>query len=538
MLFNSYAFIFAYLPITLLGYALIARRPDSRALSIWWLVLCSVIFYGVWNPLNLLIIAPSMIVNYFLARAIQRRSIRGGAEDRVGRWLLIFGIAINLCFLGYFKYKNFFLDSVNIIWGSHWPLIDVILPLGISFITFQKIAFLVDVRTRTIRDFELLDFLIFVFFFPQLIAGPIVHYREMVPQFKNDLRQIIAKNISVGLGLFAIGLFKKTVLADSIAPYATAIFNTAEGDAAIGIANAWIGVSAFTLQVYFDFSGYSDMATGLARIFGIILPMNFNSPLKASCIIDFWNRWHMTLTKFLTAYIYSPILLTVTRARMASGKLMISRKHAPVGAFVVLVAMPTMITMLASGIWHGAGITFVLYGALHGAYLVINHAWRQWRPKWERASYDRVMRPVGRVLTLAAAFFAMSLFKAQTLHGALHMMSALLGFEGFRIPAGVLSQAGVVGKWLVALGVKGDDSSGVAFLAMVGWTIALLLAATCLPNSMEMLSRFQPTLGVKASASGPWVIALDRRWAMVCALILLAGLLSLNRVSEFLYWQF
>ncbi len=538
MLFNSYAFVFGFLPIVLLGYALLAARAGTARWPLWWLVACSAVFYTIWNPINLLIIAPSLVVNYFLARALQHRVANHMQPDRTASAMLLAGIVFNLCFLGYFKYRNFFVDSINQVFLTQWPLLEILLPLGISFITFQKIAFLVDVRVGNVKQFELVDFLIFVAFFPQLIAGPIVHYREMVPQFQKATPQIELHNLCIGLCLFAMGLFKKAVLADGIAPHASSLFAMSDRGEPLGLFYAWLGALAFTLQVYFDFSGYSDMAIGLARMFGIRLPVNFDSPLKATSIIDFWNRWHMTLTRFLTAYIYAPIALHLTRKRMAQGKSMVAVAGSRPAAFFVLVATPTLVTMFLSGLWHGAGMTFVLYGLLHGSLLVVNHAWRQWRPRWNRQRYQRVMRPIGFVLTLACVVFAMALFKSQTVAGALHMMRAMLGLDGAVLPQAVLGRLGAPGAWLQAAGVSGDFYSGTGFVSLVLWAVVLLVAATTLPNSLELMARFNPALGKKASPVGPWSVSLNARWATVFGVTLLAGVMSLNQVSEFLYWQF
>lgn len=538
MLFNSYAFVFAFLPLVLLGYGLLGSHPGPRRLSVWWLVVCSAVFYAIWNPINLVIIGPSLLVNFALARTLQRRVLRGHADDRGSGAILVLGIALNLCFLGYFKYRNFFVDSVNQVLGMHWPLIEILLPLGISFITFQKIAFLIDVRAGTVKQFEAVDFLIFVAFFPQLIAGPIVHYREMVPQFQASSQRISLPNLCIGVCLFAMGLFKKAVLADAIAPHATTFFAMGDRGDPLGFFYAWLGALAFMLQVYFDFSGYSDMAIGLARMFGIRLPINFNSPLKASSIIDFWNRWHMTLTRFLTGYVYGPLALRLTRARMNQGKPMVLRSGSRPGAFLLLLAWPTVFTMFLSGLWHGAGLTFVLYGLLHGIYLVVNHAWRQWRPQWDQRRYQRVMVPLGRVLTLLAVVFAIALFKSSTLGGALHVMQAMLGMDGLRLPAALLGRLGMAGHWLGAAGVAGDAFSGANFISAVLWTLLLLLIATAAPNSLQLMARFEPALGTTALAAARWQVRFDARWASLFGLMLLVGLMSLNQVSEFLYWQF
>ncbi len=547
MLFNSYAFIFLFLPVALLGYDLVGRL-DSRRAGLSWLIACSVLFYGWWNPLSLALILPSIAINYMLARWMQARMAASGtpdgADDSGVSWLLIAGVVFNLCFLGYFKYKNFFLDSVNQLSGSHWPLTATVLPLGISFITFQKIAFLVDVRVGAIKRFDAFDFLIFVFFFPQLIAGPIVHYREMMPQFASVARRLQANQVAVGLCLFALGLFKKAVLADGIAPFATSIFDSAEQGQAPGLVNGWLGALAYTLQIYFDFSGYSDMAIGLARMFGIKLPANFNSPLKASSIIDFWTRWHITLTRFLTAYAYTPLVMHLTRSRMAAGKPILTRNSRSLAAFLVLVAWPSVATMALSGLWHGAGTTFIVWGLLHGVYLVINHAWRQWRPKWEqgdKARYDRLMKPLGFVLTLGGVVIAMVLFRAHTLAGAGQMLHSMLGLDGIPLPAAVLSRLGGLASAAAALGITGDMSSGAALARTVAWVLVLLLAATTLPNSLELMQRFEPALHFKPAATGAgsrWLVRLSPGWAVLMGGLFLLGALSLNRISEFLYWQF
>jgi alginate O-acetyltransferase complex protein AlgI len=539
MLFNSYAFIFAFLPFTLLGFALVGR-VNSRPATLSWLIVCSMAFYGLWNPLSLAIILPSIAINYLLARWMQRRMAVGGAEAAGVSAVLALGIAFNVCFLGYFKYKNFFLESSNLLLGSDFPLLATILPLGISFITFQKIAFLVDVRVGAIKDFDAFDFLIFVFFFPQLIAGPIVHYREMVPQFTAVSSRLQSRHLAVGLALFALGLFKKAVLADGIAPYANGVFDAADAGHPPGFVNGWLGALAYMLQIYFDFSGYSDMALGLARMFGIQLPANFNSPLKASSMIDFWNRWHLTLTRFLTAYAYTPLVMSLTRSRMAKGKPVMSRNNASLGAFAVLVATPTMTTMFISGFWHGAGATFIVWGLLHGLLLVINHAWRQWRPKWDKATYERWMKPIGFCLTFTAVVVVEVLFRAKSMGGALSMFGSMAGADGLSLPLSVLSRLGGAGQWLAEWGVRGDASSGAAFQSMTLWVLALFVVVTCLPNSLEVMQKFEPALHFRVTPATPrrFVVQLSPRWAAGLSVLMLFGLLSLNRISQFLYWQF
>jgi D-alanyl-lipoteichoic acid acyltransferase DltB (MBOAT superfamily) len=553
MLFNSYSFIFAFLPLAVLGYAAV-NRLGSRKASLGWLILSSIVFYGIWNPANLAVILPSIAINYSLALAI-RAQLRKDAAFAAGV-LTTLGVVLNLCFLGYFKYKNFFLGTVNDVAGTHFLLTQVFLPLGISFITFQKIAFLVDVRSGAIRDFDLFDFLTFVFFFPQLIAGPIVHYREMMPQFAQIESRLQPENMAVGMALFAIGLFKKVVLADGIAPYVGAAFAATGKGEAVSFFPAWMAALAYTFQIYFDFSGYSDMAIGLARLFGIKLPMNFNSPLKSSSIIEFWSRWHITLTRFLTAYVYTPIVMSMTRKRMARGQPILGRKRPTLGAFLALLCWPTVFTMFLSGFWHGAGYTFLAWGILHGIYLTINHAWRQWRPKWDKAVYERIMKPVGFVITFLAVVVGMVLFRAPTMGSAIGMLHGMAGLGGVSVPMAILDRSSLLAHLLTGLGVGGDMSSGEVFMATTLWIVALFLISVAMPNSLELLRQFSPALyfepaakpaaapaDEQASGRPAWRPGMMRLtwssgWAVLIALFFLCGTLGLSRPSEFLYWQF
>lgn len=554
MLFNSYSFIFLFLPATLLGF-LAVNRLNSRKTSLTWLVVCSMTFYGIWNPVNLYVILPSIAVNYGFALAIRAALNRGESGERLATALTTLGVIANICFLGYFKYKNFFIESVNDVFGTQWNLYAVFLPLGISFITFQKIAFLLDIRSGAIKRFDLFDFLVFVFFFPQLIAGPIVHYREMMPQFEKLDSRLNLENIAIGVCLFSMGLFKKVILADGIAAYASPSFNAAASGEVISFFPAWMAALAYTFQIYFDFSGYSDMAMGLARMFNIRLPYNFNSPLKSSSIIEFWGRWHVTLTRFLTAYVYTPMVMRLTRSRMQKGKSVLGRKRPTASAFAVLVLGPTLFTMLLSGLWHGAGNTFIVWGALHGIYLAVNHAWRQWRPKWDKARYERVMKPIGFLLTFGAVVVAMVLFRASSIDASIQILRGMLGLEGVSMPVAILNRLGATGQWLLGTGMSSDLTSGTQFAFGVVWLAGLFIVATCVPNSLELLRNFAPAMNFEPANPGvdpakkiepsqavakrePLAVTLNGRWVSVIAGLFLLGVLGLNRVSEFLYWQF
>jgi D-alanyl-lipoteichoic acid acyltransferase DltB (MBOAT superfamily) len=544
VLFNSDQFLFAFLPITLVGF--FALGTVSRMWALRWIIFVSLLFYAWWRPLNVLLIAPSILINFALARTLQRLS-----EDergrRTSRLVLLLGIAFNIAFLGYFKYIDFGRSTINDIFGTNLVLTHIILPLGISFITFQKIAFLVDVHAKRVRQFTLQDYALFVLFFPQLIAGPIVHYREMMPQFNGASCRFNTENFAVGLTLLSFGLFKKVVLADHMATVITPIYNEAASGNEVSLLLAWAAAVGFTLQIYFDFSGYSDMALGLARFFGIRLPQNFYSPLKASSIIDFWLRWHMTLTRFLTAYIYNPLTLWLTRQRAAKGRPGLAGSKTTIGAFIYLLMFPILLTMFVSGLWHGAAYGFVVWGLLNGFYLATNHAWRLIRPQlWsDRQSYGRFMQPLGRLLTFTSVAVAMVFFRSPTLTSAIDLMKGLIGHNGVALPQAIFDHLGPVAGWLHRGGVASVDSelwSGQEFTRMVMWIFALMLIALACPNTLQILARYEPALGVKPLTSNfagrriEWNPCLP--WAIGMSIVTAIGIFFVGGESEFLYWQF
>ena len=352
MLFNSPEFIFVFLPITLIGFFVLARA--SAWLAVIWLCVASFAFYAYWKPANLPILAASIVFNYAVGSAIVRA--RAGVRIGLSRLFLTVGLVGDLGLLGYFKYTDFLIMTSNEVMGWNLALQHIDLPLGISFFTFTQIAYLVDCLRGEAREYNPVRYSLFVSYFPHLIAGPILHHKEMIPQF-SELR-IFRPNgyyLSAGIAMFSIGLFKKVWLADGIAPIADAGFAAAQAGA-VSLSAAWAGVLAYTMQIYFDFSGYSDMAIGASFMLGVRLPANFYSPYKATSIIEFWRRWHMTLSRFLRDYLYFPL------GGNRKGR---PRRYANL-----------LITMALGGLWHGAGWTFLIWGVLHGLYLAINHAWR------------------------------------------------------------------------------------------------------------------------------------------------------------------
>lgn len=500
MLFNSYEFIFLFLPIVLLGFFTLSIFK-SRVLSIGWLVAASLFFYGYWNPKYLLLIITSIIFNYFLGNLINKKIKDKPLSSR----LLILGIIANLACIGYFKYAHFLVSNVTTILGNNYlefNLQNIILPLGISFFTFQQIAYLIDSYQNKLQNSSFLNYCLFVTFFPQLIAGPIVHYQEMIPQFEQkETYRINWENIAVGLSIFSIGLFKKVVLADSIAIYANPVFTAAEQGQSLTFLAAWLGALAYTFQLYFDFSGYADMAIGMARMFGIILPLNFYSPYKSVNITEFWRRWHMTLSRFLRDYLYIPL---------GGNRQGITRRY-----------INLMITMLLGGLWHGAGWTFVIWGGLHGCYLVINNGWHTFRRyvlKQDLTQSTIFGQILGQIITFIAVVIAWVFFRATTLDSAVHIVQSMVGFHGF------------------SLATKGFEFPTKLFLI-------LFVIAAFLPNTQQIMNNYNPALltyKMKPKYSIPkWLQwRPNYTWSVIITLFNFLCIIKLSKISEFLYFQF
>lgn len=535
MLFNSYQFVFAFLPLTLLGFYLAGRIGRGAAMS--WLIVASIVFYAAWRPLNALIIAPSIIVNYFVGRGLL--TLRRLDRRRASRALLICGICFNVAFLGYFKYTNFLLGAANDLFGARFELLRIVLPLAISFITFQKIAFLVDVHGGRVDSFTLREYCLFVLFFPQLIAGPIVHFREVMPQYRATAWRLDVTDTSVGLTLFVFGLFKKVVLADGLAKLVAPLYAAAARGAGLSSLAAWIAAVGFTLQIYFDFSGYSDMALGLGRFFGIRLPVNFDSPLKASNILDYWLRWNITLTRFLMSYIYNPLLLAIARRRASRGKPGLDRRAPTFGAYAGMLAFPTMVTMLVSGLWHGAGYTFALWGLLHGVYISIYHGWRLIRPRRMAASarLARVRRAASVATTFASVAVAMVLFRAASVRTAGSIFAAMLGAHGLAPQVPLIEDLGPLARLHLNL-------TGVNTVAVL-WVVGLMGVVLLCPNTLQLLSGYEPALGLYKRARAGAARALEALrwtpgfgWALVTSVVAALSIFELSGGGEFLYWQF
>jgi alginate O-acetyltransferase complex protein AlgI len=543
MLFNSSEFLFVFLPVALSGFYILGTL--SRTSAIRWLIFISLVFYAWWRPVNVLIIAPSIVINFAFARILLRLN-EGEGSGRASNLVLALGICFNVVFLGFFKYTDFIFGTINDVLGANLVLRHIILPLGISFITFQKIAFLVDVQAGRVRSFTFQDYCTFVLFFPQLIAGPIVHYREMMPQFHAASCRFDKENVAVGLTLLFFGLFKKVVFADNIALLITPIYDHAAAGGRTSFLLAWMAAIGFTLQIYFDFSGYTDMALGLARFFGIRLPPNFDSPLRASNIIDYWLRWHMTLTRFLTAYIYNPLVLWLTRRRLAKGQPGFRGRNPTVGAFASLLMFPLVITMFVSGLWHGAGYGFIVWGLLHGLCLTVNHGWRVVAARlWpDRPSYDRIMKPAGLVLTFVSVSAAMIFFRSPTMTSAIDLVKGIVGLNGIAMPRALFDHLGPLTSAFHRVGVIADESwSGQDFVKTAIWIFVLMFVALACPNTLQILARYEPALGVEPRSTKlaigriiEWNASLP--WAIAMSVVAAIAIASIGGPSEFLYWQF
>lgn len=518
MLFNSYAFLLIYLPITVWVFFQVGARSPRAAAA--WLALASLFFYGYWNPVYVGLLLASILFNYAVGLALARAHSDGAVKRR--NLVLVLGVGADLALLGYYKYANFFIDSANQLLGTEVSTDSILLPLGISFFTFTQIAFLVDTWAGKVKEYNFIHYLLFVTYFPHLIAGPVLHHREMMPQFSRpETYRFSWDNVTIGTTIFALGLFKKAVLADGVAPYSNEAFSAADAGEQLDFFAAWGGALAYTAQLYFDFSGYSDMAIGLSRLFGIVLPLNFNSPYKARNMIEFWRSWHMTLSRFLRDYLYIPLGGSYKGRVRRYGNL--------------------IVTMLLGGLWHGASWNFVLWGGLHGLYLAINHAWRASRQRlFPGAAAPGVMEArAGWLLTFIAVVVGWVFFRALTLEGAFNMLGGMAGLNGVQLPAAFAPLLGGLGDQLQHLGVRFGLGGGAHFVLTWTWTLPLLAIAFWLPNTQEFMRHYQPGLDFDAaSARAGWVWRPSLRWALAIACLAAAGGLSLSGASEFLYYQF
>lgn len=502
MLFNSYAFLFGYLPVTFSGFFLLARYNHRLAAS--FLAAASIVFYGYWNPAYVGLLAASIVFNFVAGVSISPG--RQGPENRKKR-VLTLAIIANLTLLAYYKYANFFVDNVIVLGWTDLRFEQIVLPLGISFFTFTQIAFLVDAYKGLAREYSFTHYVLFVTYFPHLIAGPVLHHSQMMPQFDHPRTyRIQLDTLAVGATVFIIGLAKKVLIADTVALGASPMFKVASSGGEPSLIEAWSGVICYSMQIYFDFSGYSDMAIGLSLLFGIALPLNFASPYKATSIVDFWRRWHMTLSQFLRDYLYVPL---------GGNRRGSARRY-----------LNVFLTMVLGGLWHGAGWTFIVWGAMHGAFIVINQLWRATVP-W------RMPRTAGWMITFAAVVFAWVAFRSPDISTALRIYCGMVGLNGISLPASAALLFAHIPAVDQYIGVRFDGLGATnLWITVLALPTALIMALT-LPNTQTWVST--PS---KACASRQWAWKPSGWMAGLMGLLLAMSILKLNDVSEFIYFQF
>ena len=511
MLFNSLEFLLLFLPITMLGFAFATRQQSGGTAAVCWLIALSLFFYGYWDWTFLILLVGSTIFNFWIGLKIAQYK---------RRIILIVGIVVNLGLLGWFKYGMFIAGNLSTILGLNINIPDIVLPLSISFFTFHQIAYLVDVWRGDKPEHNLLYFALFIFFFPHLIAGPVLRHWELLPQFRKPEFRFNGENIAIGLAFLSIGLFKKVVLSNAVQGYSDRVFDIAALGETVTFIPSWVAIISFSLQIYFDFSGYSDMAIGLARMCGVRLPINFNSPYKSTSIIEFWRRWHITLSRFLKDYLYIPL---------GGNQYGEWRRHANL-----------LIVMLLGGVWHGAAWTFVQWGASHGLALIINHLWQGSGKKTQLSFSGRF---VGWVLTMLVVLVAWVAFRAPNWLAAVTLWSGMFGLNGIFLPE---SYADSLGSLLQIIGVSFNTSPDIIIYpnrSELGMIFALIACVVILPNSQEINAKFNPVFESIKQSTGLSHLLSWRYNVLtgICAGALLALLMAIILQSPgnaFIYFQF
>lgn len=515
--FTSYVFLFLFLPIVILGHHLLSRAFTDHRPALAWLVLASLAFYATQGISDLVVLLASVAGNFGLARLITSRPAGSGAR----RAALAVGLVGNLVLLGAYKYTGFLSDNVNSLFGTHLHGVSAAYPVGLSFYTFIQLGYLLDAYAGQAERPSPLRYALFSTFFPYVTAGPIVRPAELLDQLKASVRERTGgEQYAAGATMFVMGLFKKAVLADSVAPYATTLFSVASGHEQIGAVNAWLGMACYTLQLYFDFSGYTDMAIGIAHMLGLRLPVNFNSPLRATSVVDFWRRWHMTMTRFFTDYVYTPLAATLMRRGIRRG-------YSAAVRILVVMCVPMLVTFLLVGLWHGAGWGFVIWGAIQGVAISVNLVWRE---VGTMRSLPKIPSPVGWALTMATFMASLTFFRAPRTGVALTVLKAMAGLG----PAGPRP-----GTFYTTMNVFGE----VSMVPVVFWVALLTAIALLSPrNSQQLLEKYKvglPTIAVaeKEPRFRPaWSPTL--RWALAGGLALGTALVFAGGPSPFLYYQF
>ena len=494
------------MPVVLAGYFLIARKSHQGALA--WLAIASIFFYAYWSIKALPVLVVSICINYWFGTLLTKQ------ELKYRQSILILAITANLVALGYCKYINFFIDNINdmrdLMELDPLDSISIFLPIGISFFTFTQIAFLIDNYQGKVKERNFIQYTLFVSFFPHLLAGPLLHHRQMMPQFSMPENFVIQKEkVVTGLLIFTIGLAKKLLIADTLNNYVSTFYNSLAQGFDPNFLASWTACLGYTFQLYFDFSGYSDMAVGTALLFGIWLPFNFNSPLRATSIIDFWQRWHITLTKYVGDYLYMPITLQFMRLG----------QHLPsVFGFIFSLVIPTVFVFLILGFWHGANWTYVVFGGMHGLYIVTNHLWRKVFPVLSKQnrnnqSYRAVKLASGWILTFLAVNIACVMFRSDSIPTAVMVYKGMLGLNGY------------------SLGNMPNLQTWIFSLKIILLTMAsAFLIIFSMPNTIRIASISEKTFAGKSVQTFVSIVIL---------IGIIYALLQLNFYeSPFLYFQF
>jgi len=491
----------------------------KRNISMTILLLSSIFFYSWWDITFTPLLFLSIVVNFCIGRMLIQLP-----EGKTARRILVLSICFNLILIGWYKYANFFFGEVTKLSGFKISSFDIVLPLAISFFTFQQIGYVVDCYKNKVKKYNFLEYACFVAFFPQLIAGPIVQHHELMPQFGNTLTKQIIRNINIGTMFFVIGLFKKVCIADSLADLPNQVFATAEQGQVIGLMDAWTASLAYSLQLYFDFSGYSDMAIGLGRMFGLQLPVNFFSPYHAKSVVEFWTRWHITLSRFLRHYFYIP---------------MGGSRHGNLRRYCNI-----FLTMALCGLWHGAGWTFVLWGIYHAIGIIINHVWRDYFVVLFVVNSHiarRIYSFLAWAITILFVVNGWVLFRAESLKSAILILKSMYGFDGFALPSYIEGRSWLFDSLANVFGV----SFSLAAQTTTGFDLMLVgiigFGALTLPNTNVIMRRLaRPMLDTefRYSSFTQLRLRLTILSALILAFLFVPAMISISTTNEFLYFQF
>lgn len=484
MLFNSYVFIFIFLPIAVLGYFSL-NHLNKVTWAKAWLIGCSLYFYSFWSMKNLPLLLLSITINFLIARGLRKDTIKISKSA-----LFKIGLFFNIGLLCFFKYADFAIYNINWLLELKINPMIAVLPLGISFWTLQQIAYLMDSYEGLTEEKPFIDYAVFVSFFPQLISGPIVHYGQLMPQIENpENKKFKVDQFTLGIFLLCLGLVKKVLISEAFASWSKFGFDQAE---TLDLLAAWKTSLSYTFQLYYDFSGYTDMAIGIAHMFNIQLPQNFNSPFRSKTIIEFWSRWHMTLSQFIGTYIFTPIVRAMPKIDFRN------------------TMIATFVSMFIAGIWHGAGWTFTLYGIFHGLALVVNHIWKKKKkklPNW-----------LAVFITFNFVNFTFVIFRAKTVSDAIKVYKGMIGLTGVVVPKIGVKSVGFLNAYGFSIGsyLKPND------YFMIAMFLGTIYVTRKMDNSLTLEKKFTPT----------------PRLAVICGFAFVLCLFGMNRITEFIYFNF